>query len=113
MSAGAYTGSAFLDTFMHKTRSDGQLQQTEQALRDSQERLHNILSSIDEVVWAASPDGMQIHYVNSAVEQIWGLPVEDFYAGAWPLARMILLQDRARVAETFRVLIHGGSFDTE
>ena len=98
---------------MHKTRSDGQLQQTEQALRDSQERLHNILSSIDEVVWAASPDGMQIHYVNSAVEQIWGLPVEDFYAGAWPLARMIHLEDRARVAETFRVLIDGGSFDTE
>lgn len=98
---------------MHKTRSDGQLQQTEQALRDSQERLHNILSSIDEVVWAASPDGMQIHYVNSAVEQIWGLPVDDFYTSAWPLARVIHIEDRARIAETFRVLIDGGSFDTE
>lgn len=98
---------------MHKTRKHSQLQETEQALRDSQERLHNILSSIDEVVWAASPDGMQIHYINSAVEQIWGLPVDDFYAGAWPLARVIHLEDRARIEETFRVLIDGGSFDTE
>jgi PAS domain-containing protein len=58
---------------MRKTKSDDLLQQTEQALRESDECLQSILSSIDEVVWSAAPDGMQIHYINPALEHIWGL----------------------------------------
>jgi hypothetical protein len=58
---------------MRKTKSDDLLQQTEQALRESDECLQSILSSIDEVVWSAAPDGMQIHYINPAPEHIWGL----------------------------------------
>jgi PAS domain S-box-containing protein len=101
------------DATMSKTKSADLLQQTEQALRESEERLQSILSSIDEVVWSASPDGMQIHYLNRAVEQIWGLPVDDFYANTWPLAKVIHPEDRARIDESFRLLIEGGDFDTE
>jgi PAS domain S-box-containing protein len=98
---------------MPKAMRDNLLQQTEQALRESEKRLQNILSSIDEVVWSASLDGRQIHYINSAVEQIWGLPVADFYANAWPLTEVIHPEDRARVAQSFHVFIAGGDFDTE
>jgi len=98
---------------MRKTKSDDSFQQIEQALRESEERLQSILSSIDEVVWSAAPDGMRIHYINPAVEHIWGLPVDDFYANAWPLAEVIHPEDRARIEKSFRVLIDGGDFDTE
>ncbi len=98
---------------MRKTKSDNLLQQTEQALHNSEERLQSILSSIDEVVWAASPDGRRIQYINSAVEQIWGLPVADFYVNAWPMTKLIHAEDRARVAASFCVLTAGGNFDAE
>jgi PAS domain S-box-containing protein len=98
---------------MRKTKSDNRLQQTEQALHNSEARLQSILSAIDEVVWAASSDGRQIQYINLAVEQIWGLPVADFIANPWPMTGVIHLEDQARVTESFGVLMAGGNFDVE
>lgn len=54
-------------------------QQAEQALHESEERLHQILSSLHEAIWLRDINTRQVLYVNPAFEQLTGLRREDFY----------------------------------
>ncbi len=44
----------------------------QEELRKSEERFHNLLRSLDEIVWAASENESEILYVNAAFERIYG-----------------------------------------
>lgn len=51
----------------------------EQALYESEQRLEGILGSIQDVVWSASAQTLDILYLNSATERVYGRPLQDFY----------------------------------
>jgi PAS domain S-box-containing protein len=51
----------------------------EQALRESEERLRQITSSLREVVWLRDVQSRQVLYVNPALEDLTGWPCESFY----------------------------------
>jgi diguanylate cyclase (GGDEF)-like protein/PAS domain S-box-containing protein len=51
----------------------------EQALRESEERFHQILSALNEVIWLRDVNTRQVLYVNPAFERLSGLSRDDFY----------------------------------
>jgi PAS domain S-box-containing protein/putative nucleotidyltransferase with HDIG domain len=51
----------------------------EQALRESEERLRQIASSLREVIWLRDAQTRQVLYVNSAFEEVTGRTCESFY----------------------------------
>jgi diguanylate cyclase (GGDEF)-like protein/PAS domain S-box-containing protein len=52
--------------------------QSEEALRESKDRINSILASIVDVVWSLFPDLARFHYINQSVERIYGYPVSAF-----------------------------------
>jgi len=59
--------------------SNRQLQEAHKHLERSEKRLNDILNSLDSVVWSMEPDTLKILYLNKAVHEISGHPVEDFF----------------------------------
>jgi diguanylate cyclase (GGDEF)-like protein/PAS domain S-box-containing protein len=59
-------------------RDVSERRQSETALRDSQDRLNGILTSIRDVVWSFSPDLSHLNYINEAVERVYGYPAHAF-----------------------------------
>jgi PAS domain S-box-containing protein len=51
---------------------------TEEALQISQQRLNDILNSIEDVVWSVSKTTDETLYVNPTVERMYGRPAQDF-----------------------------------
>jgi PAS domain S-box-containing protein len=49
-----------------------------EALKKSEVRFQNLLDSLNDVVWAATPDGSEQLYINSACEEIYGYSVWEF-----------------------------------
>jgi two-component system, cell cycle sensor histidine kinase and response regulator CckA len=90
-----------------------QRKRAEERLRESEERLQSILKSLDDCIWSASVDGTQIHYLNQAVERIWGRLTSDFYANPRLWFEMVHPENRPKVEEAFETLLEIGEFDLE
>ncbi|MBN1570573.1 MAG: PAS domain S-box protein [Acidobacteria bacterium] len=71
--------------------------QTENALRDSEERFRLIAESIDEVFWIFDPGKQAITYVSPIYERIWGSSRDNFFDLQNPLLDPIHPEDRERV----------------
>ena len=54
--------------------------QTENALRESNEKFHLLADNITDAFWIRSPDMREVHYISPAFERIWGRPAESLYA---------------------------------
>ncbi|HJV73857.1 MAG TPA: EAL domain-containing protein [Noviherbaspirillum sp.] len=78
--------------------------QVEAALRDSQNRLNGILTSILDVVWSLSPDRSRLHYINQSVEQIYGHPSPAFLENPQLLFDQIHPEDKQPVEDGFSAL---------
>ena len=88
--------------------------QAEAALRESRERLDNILSSLDDVVWSSSADGSKILFLNAAAATVYGRPKEDLYADPRLWLTMIHSEDREKITAAFDELMNGqDAFDVE
>lgn len=88
--------------------------EAELALRESQERLDGILSSLDDVVWSCSADGSRMLFQNRAAETIYGRPQADFFAEPDLWLQVVHPEDRSRVAAAAeRFLQQGSGFDEE
>ena len=87
--------------------------QAELALQESQERLNNILSSLEDAVWSISAETRELLYLNPAAEKVYGRPVSDFFEepNLWQL--VIHADDRQRVDEISQALLEQGSKDLE
>ncbi|HBA66343.1 MAG TPA: histidine kinase [Methylococcaceae bacterium] len=55
-----------------------QLQIIRRRYEESEKRLHDILNSLDSVVWSMEPGTFKLLYLNDAAEDISGRPVRDF-----------------------------------
>ncbi len=81
------------------------LYHTETRLRESESHLSSILSSLNEVVWAATlPDG-DIIYINAAAEQVFSFPQKSFYENRKLWSHSVLPIDRADY-EAFEAEVH-------
>jgi len=78
--------------------------QAENALRESNEKFHQLADNITDVFWIRSPDMRQVHYISPAFEQIWGRSVESLLANPQHWADFILPEDRERVLGAFASL---------
>jgi PAS domain S-box-containing protein len=75
--------------------------QSEQALRDSEEKFRQLAENITDVFWMTSPDMQQTHYASPAYENIWGRSTAALYEHPQEWADAILPEDRERVFATF------------
>lgn len=81
------------------------LYHTETRLRESESNLSSILSSLNEVVWAATlPDG-DILYINAASKQVFAFSQESFYENRGYWSHMVLPEDRSDY-ESFEAEVH-------
>ena len=54
--------------------------QTEDALRESNEKFHLLADHIIDAFWIRSPDMREVHYISPAFARIWGRSKESQYA---------------------------------
>ena len=90
-----------------------ELQTNEQALQLNQDRLNNILSSIEDVVWSANPQNFQLLYLNAATEKIYGRSISEFLGNSNLRRQVIVSEDSLRVEEAAKALYSLGSQDIE
>ncbi len=76
-------------------RSRAARAQTELTLQATQDKLSDILNSIDNVVWSASEAGLL--YLNPVAERVYGRPLGDFFGARDLLTEAIHPEDRVRV----------------
>ena len=75
--------------------------QTENALRESEEKFRQLADNITDVFWITSPDMRKIHYVSPAYERVWGRSVDSLRAGPHQWVESILPEERGRVFAAF------------
>jgi PAS domain S-box-containing protein len=86
----------------------------ESNLRESEARLHQIASSLREVVWLRDTATLEILYVNPAYEDLWGRTCEEFIQNpTGSFLDSIHPEDRARIFEAIEAQYDGVSFDQE
>ncbi|MEB0136482.1 EAL domain-containing protein [Actimicrobium sp. CCC2.4] len=83
----------------------------ERSLLASEEKLSEIMGSIDNVVWSHS--GTHLLYLSPIVKQVYGRPAEDFFADAKLWYSVIHPDDAARVRNRRGKLLLNGSVTQE
>ena len=86
---------------------------TQAELRESEARFRHLLQSLDVVVWSSSLDASEMHYVNPAVEKVYGRPASDFVADPKLRLAAIHPEDLARVQAASERLFAEGYIETE
>jgi PAS domain S-box-containing protein len=86
-------------------------QQTEEALRNSEERFRQLAENIREVFWLSNPEKNQIIYVSPGYEAIWGRTCESLYDSPQNWLEAIHPEDRSRVLEAAMTKQISGQYD--
>ena len=81
----------------------------ETAMRESNEKFHQLAENISDAFWIRSPDMREVQYVSPAFEKIWGRSVASLIANPHQWVDFILAEDRERVQLAFNALTHGAS----
>jgi PAS domain S-box-containing protein len=79
--------------------------QTENALRESNEKFHQLADHITDAFWIRSPDMREVHYLSPAFERIWGRSAESLSADPQQWTDFILPEDRERVQRVYQGLM--------
>ena len=66
----------------------------EEALRESEKRFRLLAETIQDVFWINSLDFEETYYVSPAFEQVWGIPIEEYYKDSRCLFASVHMQDR-------------------
>ncbi|MEX1139741.1 MAG: PAS domain S-box protein [Bacteroidota bacterium] len=87
---------------------------SEKALRESDEKFHQLADNITDAFWIRSPDMNKVHYISPAFERIWGRSVESLYANPEKWPEFIHPEDHERVTNAFdRLTETNSSLDME
>ncbi|MVM41671.1 PAS domain S-box protein [Spirosoma sp. HMF3257] len=73
----------------------------EEALRESEQRFHEIAENVDEVFWIHSADTFQLLYINPAYERVFGIVSPNDTSGTNSFLDTILEEDRPHVLIEF------------
>ncbi|MDK3159187.1 PAS domain S-box protein [Kamptonema cortianum] len=106
------TASSLIDegqlTAQFVIRDVTERKQIQQALFESKQRLDGILSSIEDIVWSVSLQRDRLLYLNVAVQNVFGYPVEAFFERPQLWIEMVDRRDRPLVENFNRVCIEQG-----
>jgi PAS domain S-box-containing protein len=86
---------------------------TESALRDSDQKFHQLADNITDVFWIRSADMTEFHYVSPAFERIWGRSVESLYENPQIWFDSIVPEDRDRMIASLPTNTGESFADTE
>src|SRR5579884_1824795 len=85
----------------------------EAALRESEERFHQLAEQIREVFGLSAPEKNHIYYVSPGYEQIWGRSCDSLYVSPRAWLDAIHPDDRPRVLQAALTKQVGGEYDEE
>ncbi|MDM8518269.1 GAF domain-containing protein [Desulfobacterales bacterium HSG16] len=85
----------------------------EKALRESETRFQNLISSLNDTVWAATGDGTKMLYINKSVDQIYGRPAAQFLENPSLWFDSVHPDDRQSVIDHERELMDKGQTELE
>src|SRR4029077_6920932 len=75
--------------------------QTENALRESNEKFHLLADHITDAFWIRSPDMREVHYLSPGFERIWGRSVESLQAQPHQWLDFVMPEDREHAQGVF------------
>jgi diguanylate cyclase (GGDEF)-like protein len=92
---------------------EAQLQNHEQHLQQYQSRLEGVLNSLEDVVWSVLPGSLQLLYINTATQKVFGRPIADFLQQLDLWYTMVYPEDRLLVEQAYEGLANLGQSDLE
>jgi PAS domain S-box-containing protein len=91
--------------FISQIQDITERKRAEDALRESNEKFHQLADHITDTFWIRSPDMREVHYVSPAYARIWGRPAADQYTNPQQWATFIVPEDRERVLAVYGALM--------
>jgi PAS domain S-box-containing protein len=98
-----------IETKIHYEETNGLLQITKANLLASEQRLFDILDSLDSIIWSMEPDTLKLLYLNKAAFDVSGYAVDDFINDANLWLNIVDSADRGRVETSLRDIMHSGT----
>ncbi len=95
-------------------REIGERRQAETLLRESEAKLESILNSLEDVIWSASVDTLELSYLNPAAELVYGRDRQVFLDDPtlWQMG-VIVPEDQSQRVLFFQRLLQQGSLSAE
>jgi diguanylate cyclase (GGDEF)-like protein/PAS domain S-box-containing protein len=90
-----------------------ELRTNEFALRLNQERMDSILSSLEDVVWSLDAQNLQLLFLNTAVETVYGRKIAEFIENIDLWREVIHPEDKDMVEAVFQALYSTGRQELE
>jgi diguanylate cyclase (GGDEF)-like protein/PAS domain S-box-containing protein len=90
-----------------------QHQRTQKLLKDSEQKLENILNSLEEVVWSANVEDFNLIYLNAAVEKVYERTVAEFVNQPDLWLEVIHPEDRKQVKQSLSVFPYSSNLELE
>ncbi|KAI9129743.1 PAS domain-containing protein (plasmid) [Acaryochloris sp. CCMEE 5410] len=85
----------------------------EVAHQESQQRLNNILESLQDIVWSVKADSFELLYLSPAAEEIYGRPISAFIDNSQLWLQAMHPDDRAKVSGFSERILETGSQEVE
>ncbi|HTM68691.1 MAG TPA: PAS domain S-box protein, partial [Candidatus Binatia bacterium] len=90
-----------------ESRKEADLRTSQMLLRETRERLNQILENIEEYFFLFDPAKNEVLFLSAAYEKIWGLPVASTYVHPESWLEAIVPEDRPIIAELIRTNMDG------
>lgn len=87
----------------------GYLQEAQEQLRDSENKLREFADNVPDVFWTSSPDMQTLDYLSPAYESVWGRSCASLLANPTVWTNTILEEDRQQVVDAFSKLTEYGT----
>ncbi len=94
-------------------RTQMERQQAQAALRESKQRLDDILNSFEDVVWSVSATTRELLYLSPAAERVYGRPIQAFFDNPKLWLEVVHPDDLEQVSPFTQTALEMGSNDME
>ncbi|MDO1445208.1 PAS domain S-box protein [Rhodocytophaga aerolata] len=96
-----------------ETASNIIAQQAELLVKQSEDKLNNILTTIQDVVWSSYFVNRELNFINQAAKQVLGYSPDELYQNGSILESMVYREDKKLVEMAFKELIARKYFQAE
>jgi diguanylate cyclase (GGDEF)-like protein/PAS domain S-box-containing protein len=83
------------------------------ALEESKDRLYNILSSLEDVIWSIHPQTLQLMYINNAAEKLYDCKLINFFQQRCFWLELINPEQREDIKEKYSCILNISLFDNQ
>jgi PAS domain S-box-containing protein len=80
----------------------------EEEVKESKQRLYDILDNLNDVIWSASYPDEKVLFVSPSIEKLFGVKTDEFEADIRLWHRFIHLEDRQKVMDAYTELKNTG-----